>query len=221
MVKAVFRLFLVAILQTAVVVVGDHGSDFLDGEQVCEGKGYNSTECLGRSWCCDWDDGQCWSRIGRQYCEKKNSSSDNFETCYAYLNDNDVLWDAVDPLPRDCDVPKYLIGSVPRDDFSDSCCSSGGAASSRNYDLMTDTPASFSPSFFGFYIGIGDFGIGIGDIGNFTAASAIDKIQKLDDECALGRLIYDACEAMIGALQLLVSFLMWASPNKLNTQDNK
>ena len=53
-----------------------------------------------------------------------------------------------------------------------------------------------------------DFYIGIGDIGNFTAASAIDKIQKLDDECALGRLIYDACEAMIGALQLLVSFLI-------------
>ena len=155
MVKAVSRVFLVAILQTAVVVVGDHGSDFLNGEQVCEGKGYNSTECLDRSWCCDWDNGQCWSRIGRDYCEKKNSS-DNFETCYAYLNDDDVIWDAVDPLPRDCgNVPKALLGSVPREYFSDSCCSSVAAALSRHYHSQSYyySSARFDTSFFGFTVG--------------------------------------------------------------------
>ena len=38
-----------------------------NGEQVCEGYGYNQRECetIG---CCQWDDSDCWSAVGQGPC---------------------------------------------------------------------------------------------------------------------------------------------------------
>jgi hypothetical protein len=38
-----------------------------NGEEVCEKKGYNPTECAAIG-CCQFDDGECWSAVGRGSC---------------------------------------------------------------------------------------------------------------------------------------------------------
>ena len=38
-----------------------------DGESVCEGHGYDATECKNIGCCCH-DDGKCWSAVGRGAC---------------------------------------------------------------------------------------------------------------------------------------------------------
>mmetsp|Transcript_10125 Transcript_10125/g.14737 ORF Transcript_10125/g.14737 Transcript_10125/m.14737 type:complete len:463 (-) Transcript_10125:59-1447(-) len=44
--------------------------NYSTGEQACEGHGYNEDECanIGKSSCCQWDDGQCWSAIFQDEC---------------------------------------------------------------------------------------------------------------------------------------------------------
>jgi hypothetical protein len=46
----------------------------LNGEQACEGKGYDRTQCASVG-CCQYDSGQCWSRIGRGWCQGVTTSS--------------------------------------------------------------------------------------------------------------------------------------------------
>ncbi len=42
----------------------------LNGEEACENRGYTQPQCLevGDGRCCQWDDGECWSRIGQNVC---------------------------------------------------------------------------------------------------------------------------------------------------------
>merc|ERR1712013_174861 len=40
----------------------------LDGESACEGHGFDSSQCLAVG-CCGWDDGKCWSAVGRKTCQ--------------------------------------------------------------------------------------------------------------------------------------------------------
>ena len=50
---------------------------------------------------------------------------------------------------------------------------------------------------------------------NVTARDALQVLANVNSECVAGQLVYDSCQAAIGALQILVAVLMWASPNKL------
>lgn len=38
------------------------------GEDVCEGKGFDKTQCEGLEFCCVWDDNKCMSAIGQRPC---------------------------------------------------------------------------------------------------------------------------------------------------------
>ena len=39
-----------------------------NGEEVCEGHRYSRAECEAIN-CCQWDDGECWSSVGKDPCD--------------------------------------------------------------------------------------------------------------------------------------------------------
>ena len=45
-------------------LLGKYG---LNGEQVCEGHGYNYADC-NNIGCCHYDDNACWSSVGQNEC---------------------------------------------------------------------------------------------------------------------------------------------------------
>lgn len=46
------------------------GGGELNGEEACENKGYTEEECpnVGDGSCCEFDDGECWSKISTDIC---------------------------------------------------------------------------------------------------------------------------------------------------------
>jgi len=46
-----------------------------NGEDICEGHGFNPTQCQAVG-CCHWDDGQCWSSVGHGPCGSGRKMSD-------------------------------------------------------------------------------------------------------------------------------------------------
>ena len=40
----------------------------VNGEEACEGHGFTKEVCQSTG-CCEWDDGQCWSAVGRNPCK--------------------------------------------------------------------------------------------------------------------------------------------------------
>ncbi len=48
----------------------DNDCLILNGEDACENRGYTESQCLkvGDGSCCQWDEEECWSRIGQRSC---------------------------------------------------------------------------------------------------------------------------------------------------------
>jgi len=46
------------------------GGNRLNGEEACEGHGYSQGKCQSIG-CCEWDDNQCWSAVGRRRCRRR------------------------------------------------------------------------------------------------------------------------------------------------------
>ena len=40
-----------------------------NGEEACEGHGFDQDQCL-QVGCCEWDDNSCWSSIGDDECSR-------------------------------------------------------------------------------------------------------------------------------------------------------
>ena len=47
-----------------------------NGEAVCENRGLIMTRCLSIG-CCQWDEGRCWSAVGRGPCTREAREQDN------------------------------------------------------------------------------------------------------------------------------------------------
>jgi len=45
------------------------------GEQQCEGRGFKKYNCLVQG-CCHWDDGKCWSAVGKRECNVVTNCDD-------------------------------------------------------------------------------------------------------------------------------------------------
>ena len=52
---------------------------FLQGPEVCEGKGYNKQQC-SQLRCCAYEQGQCWSAIGSAKCRMTPTSSPTYKS---------------------------------------------------------------------------------------------------------------------------------------------
>ena len=48
----------------------------LNGEEACEGQGYNRNKCL-QVGCCEFDGGACWSVVGKKTCGASGNSNNN------------------------------------------------------------------------------------------------------------------------------------------------
>ena len=53
----------------------DNGGGNMNGEAVCEGKNFNRGQCR-RVGCCYWEEGECWSAVGRNKCDRFNRKRD-------------------------------------------------------------------------------------------------------------------------------------------------
>ena len=53
----------------------DDDDDNMNGEAVCEGKNFNRGQCR-RVGCCYWEEGECWSAVGRNKCDRFNRKRD-------------------------------------------------------------------------------------------------------------------------------------------------
>ena len=58
--------WLVLHLATAEHVISPHQN----GEEICENKGFDPSECAAVG-CCHYDDGQCWSAVGTGPCSRR------------------------------------------------------------------------------------------------------------------------------------------------------
>ena len=68
---------------------GDGGHDHPDegsndgvpnGEDACEGKGLKESQCLAVG-CCMWDDGECWSAVGKGECQSRRLDETAEDAC--------------------------------------------------------------------------------------------------------------------------------------------
>lgn len=108
-------------------------NDFRNGEEVCEGHGFDQNTCLSIS-CCDWDDGQCWSKVGTDMCF---NDENDFDQCYGYITGRNTYTPNVKPKPRQCTLQnpdsiyynEYSSNYFPETYHDMSCCSSEGAYS--------------------------------------------------------------------------------------------
>jgi len=53
----------------------DGGGGDMNGEAVCEGKDFSQRQCLDVG-CCYWEEGECWSAVGRNKCDMSSRKRD-------------------------------------------------------------------------------------------------------------------------------------------------
>lgn len=58
----------------------------INGEEACENKGFGIEKCA-EVGCCHWDDGQCWSSVGKNSCHKNNLLEG-----YVGWKDGEIVW---------------------------------------------------------------------------------------------------------------------------------
>ena len=61
---------IIAVISIIIIIIAISGHQG-NGEEVCEGHGFSPAECVAIS-CCEWDDGDCWSGVGKDQCSGSN-----------------------------------------------------------------------------------------------------------------------------------------------------
>ena len=68
-----------------------------NGEQVCENRGFNETECLAIG-CCQWNDNRCWSDVGDGPCQGADESYDEEKHTPASCGNSTACKDLISSL---------------------------------------------------------------------------------------------------------------------------